>query len=881
MALTVGTRLGPYEIEGMLGGGGMGAVYKALDTRLHRRVALKVLAPEIASDSTFKARFEREARAISALNHPHICTIHDVGDHEGVGYLVLEYLEGQTLASRLERGPLPLGEALKYAIDIASALDAAHAAGIVHRDLKPGNVMVTAAGAKLLDFGLAKRPTGSPSATWSSAATEAAPMTAQGTILGTLPYMAPEQLEGRDSDTRTDIFAFGAVLYEMCTGKRAFEADTRVSLIGKILESTPPTPSTLASVPRSIDHIIETCLLKSPAERWQSTHDLLVQLRWIQREASSTGALSDARANRPRRVWYAWSVIALLAAVALAVWTSNFMRRRPASPINAPTVQLDMRLPGNVRDSKPAISPDGRLVVVPALIEGVSKLAMRRLEDPTWVPLAGTEGANGSFWSQDSRSIAFGAGGKLKRADISGGPPAIICDLPKAGALAGSWNSQGVILFSTGTTSPLFRVAASGGTAFPIASLDTSRGDRGHLFPQFLPDGRSFVFAILGREAGTYIDALGSQQARRILPDVGPSFYAEPGYLFFAREQTIMGIPFDSRALQTSGAATPVIGRMGGAFSASLNGHVVYRAADAPRQLRWFARDGRPMHALGSPGAYRQMVLSPSGRFVALQIADFFVGMAGTFTQQGDLWLLDVKTGVLSQQTHDPAWDSDPAWSPDEQSLAFGSSRTGRRGVYSKDLRTGAEEPLIESAAQVTVDDWTADGRFVIVRDMAGAGQIYAIPVTGDRKPRLLVDIPGFHPGLVADQSHVSPDGRWIAFNSMSNASEVYVARFPDLSGKRQVSSGGGRQPLWRRDSRELFYLSQDGRLMAVTIASGESLVPGVPQALFQTNLLPSDQLSEYAVSADGRRFLFLETLTVDDETLGVLLNWRPPGQAH
>ena len=287
------------------------------------------------------------------------------------------------------------------------------------------------------------------------------------------------------------------------------------------------------------------------------------------------------------------------------------------------------------------------------------------------------------------------------------------------------------------------------------------------------------------------------------------------------------------------------------------------------------------MHALGSPGAYRQMVLSPSGRFVALQIADFFVGMAGTFTQQGDLWLLDVKTGVLSRQTHDPAWDSDPAWSPDEQSLAFGSSRSGRRGVYTKDLRTGAEKPLIDSAAQVTVDDWTADGRFVIVRDMTGAGQIYAVPVPGDRKPRLLVDIPGFDPGFDADQSHVSPDGRWIAFNSTSNASEVYVARFPDLSGKRQISSGGGRQPLWRRDSRELFYLSQDGRLMAVTIASGEALEPGVPQALFQTNLLPSDQLSEYAVSADGRRFLFLEAITVDDETLGVLLNWRPAGQAH
>ena len=298
MALTAGTRLGPYAIEGLLGGGGMGEVYRARDTRLNRTVAVKVLAPEIGSDSAFKARFEREARTISALNHPHICTIHDVGHHEGVGYLVLEYLEGQTLASRVERGPLPLAEALNYAIDIASALDAAHAGGIVHRDLKPGNVMVTAAGAKLLDFGLAKQPIGSPTATLASAATEAAAVTAQGTILGTLPYMAPEQLEGRDSDTRTDIFAFGAVLYEMCTGRRAFEADTRVSLIGKILESTPPIPSTLASVPRSIDHIIETCLAKSPANRWQSTHDLLVQLRWIQRDASSTGALSE-RAGEP------------------------------------------------------------------------------------------------------------------------------------------------------------------------------------------------------------------------------------------------------------------------------------------------------------------------------------------------------------------------------------------------------------------------------------------------------------------------------------------------------------------------------------------------------------------------------------------------------
>jgi serine/threonine protein kinase/Tol biopolymer transport system component len=849
----------------------MGEVYRGRDTRLARTIVLKVLSSEFASDAAFKARFEREAHAISALNHPHICTIHDVGHHEGVGYLVLEYLEGQTLASRLERGLLPLAEALTYAIDIASALDAAHAGGIVHRDLKPGNVMVTAAGAKLLDFGLAKQPTRSPAATFSSAATEAAALTAQATILGTLPYMAPEQLEGRDADTRTDIFAFGVVLYEMCTGRKPFEADTQVSLIGKILESTPPTPSTLASVPRAIDHIIETCLAKSPADRWQSTHDLLLQLCWIQRDAFATGAPSDSPAHRTRREWYAWSIVSLLGVAALAGWSMNLMRDR----VDASTVQLEMQLPANVQNSRPAMSPDGRLVVVPALIDGTHKLALRRLENPTWIPLAGTEGANGPFWSPDSRSIGFEAGAKLKRADISGAPPAIICDLPKAAALEGSWNEQGVILFSIGTGSPLFGVAATGGTASPITSLDASRGDRGHLFPHFLPDGRSFVFAIVGREAGTYIGSLGSQQARRILADVGPSFYAEPGYLFFAREQTIMGIPFDSRALQTSGAATAVIARMGGAFSASLNGHVVYRTADPLRQLTWFARDGRPLHALGSPGAYRQIVLSPSERFIAVHVADFFVSMTGTLTQQGDLWFMDIKTGVLSRQTHDPAWDSDPAWSPDEQTLAFGSSRSGRRSVYRKDLRTGAEEPLSDFAGQVTVDDWTRDGRFVIVREMNG-GRIYAVPISGDPKPRLLVDT------LVADQSHVSPDGRWIAFNSPeSGAVEVYVAHFPDFSRKRQISNGGGRQPLWRRDSRELFFLSPDGKLMAVTIAPGEALEPGVPQALFQTNLLPSDQLSEYAVSADGGRFLFLETVTRGDEALGVLLKWRPPAQTH
>jgi serine/threonine protein kinase/Tol biopolymer transport system component len=867
MRLAPGTRLGPYEVVAPLGMGGMGEVYRARDARLDRTVALKILSLDLAADAAFRSRFDREARTLSSLSHPHICVLHDIGHDSGVDFLVLEYLEGHTLADKLrnERAGLKLADALRIAIEVADALDAAHRHGIVHRDLKPGNIMLTAAGAKLLDFGLAKHPAGAAAAALASLATRPDVATAQGTLVGTLQYMAPEQLEGHPIDARTDIFALGEVIYQMVTGRPPFDGETQASVIAKILEVDPPVMSAVASVsPPTLDRVVQRCLAKNPDERWQSARDVLLELRWI-RDGSAPVASGTRQASR--RPWALWATTAAALVVGALGW---LMRPAPVAS-ERPPVRFDITLSAHLSLENwrgwPIVSPDGRSIVMPVAVDGRGLLALRRIDDADVVPLEGTEGAFGPFFSPNGRSVGFISNGKLRRIEIAGGPPMALADVRDGPLRGGAWNGSGILLFARQSDSGLFKISESGGTAQPATTLDASRGDAGHRFPQFLPDGRSFLFNVRGREPGLYAGSLDSLQTRRVLADVTHGFYVAPGYLLFQRGRALLAVRFDSQRLETSGTPFPVVDQVfPQQYAGTVAGDLVYRFdGNISAQLAWYERNGTRTASVGRPGPYRQLALSPSGRRVGLQSGD-----AVSQGTEADILMIDLTTGVLSKLTTDPALDTDPAWSPDERKIAFASSRTGRTAVFVKDLATGRETQLFEYPTGVVVDEWTPDGRFIVFRE---GRSILAFPTTGEAKPRMVLD----SQTAIHDQSHVSPDGRWIAFNSdESGAWEVYVGSFPEFSGKRQISSQGGMQAVWRHDGRELYYLSPQGQLMAVDIRdSGPGdLDISAPRELFRIPWNPSIQLGEYAASADGQRFLLLEPLGDRRETISVLLNW-------
>jgi Tol biopolymer transport system component len=869
MPLPAGTRLGPYEIQSAIGAGGMGEVYRARDTRLDRTVAVKVLAPELAADPEFRARFEREARAISSLSHPHICVLHDIGRDGGVDYLVLEHLEGQTLAERLqtERAGLKLAEALRIATEIADGLDSAHRHGIVHRDLKPGNVMLTAGGAKLLDFGLAKRPAGAAAAALASLATRPDTATAQGTMLGTLQYMAPEQLQGRSVDARTDIFALGEIIFEMVTGRKPFEGQTQASVIAKILEVDPPPMSATGALsPPSLDRVVQRCPAKEPEERWQSARDVLLELRWIRESGVSAAAPAAAMPGTRGRRWLPWAV----AAAALALTGASWLLRPSAVAADRPVVRFDVTLPPEMilEDWRggPVLSPDGRVVVVPVAINGKSLLVARRLGDSAVVPIDGTEGAFSPFFSPSGRSLAFAANGKLKRIELAGGPAVNLADVPISGARGGTWSRDGTLLYAPRIDSGVFRVAESGGVPQAVTTLKAERGDVSHTLPEFLPDGRAFLFLVRGREAGIYVGSLDSTEPRRIMNDAARVHYAEPGYLVFQRGRTAMAVPFDTRRLEVSGPPFPIADQVfSGQYHATADGDLVYRFDGAvAAQLAWYARDGGRLEVVGPPGPYRQIALSPSGRRVAIQAGETVQGGAAA-----DLLMLDLATGVRSRLTNNPALNSDPSWSPDERRLVFSSNRTGRNALFVKDLTTGQETPLFDFPANVVVDEWTPDGKFIVFR--TGGRAIYALPMPGGT-PRLVVDTPI----SIEDQTHLSPHGRWLAFNSDESGTwEVYVASFPDFADKQQISLNGGMQPVWRRDGRELFYLTPQGQLMAVEDDTrSATVVTGVRRTLFRTSLNPSIQVGEYAVSPDGQRFLILDPVGNQSQSISLLLNW-------
>ncbi len=883
MPLGAGARLGPYEIQSALGAGGMGEVYRARDTRLDRTVAIKVLPSHVSDDPALRERFEREARTIAALNHPHICTLHDVGRQDEIDFLVMEYLDGETLAARLAKGAMPIDVALRHAIEIADALDKAHRAGIVHRDLKPGNIMLTKSGAKLLDFGLAKTtPTAIAASGLSIAPTLQTPMTMEGTILGTLQYMAPEQIEGQDADARTDIFAFGAVLYEMLTGKKAFEGKTQASLIGAILEREPAKISTLVPLtPAALDWAVTVCLAKNPDERWQNAGDVARQLKRIAAVDDAPPGAVVTRQTRARTL-VPWLVAT--AAVLALIAASAIELRRPTA--NLPVVRFDITTPPTRDATSFAISPDGQQLVFVATTEGVSKLWLRPLNQTTAQPLNGTDGAIYPFWSPDSRSIGFFADSKLKRLDLGGGAPQALANA-QAGR-GGTWNSDGVILFNPdgqlGASSILMRVAATGGTATAVTRL--SAGEATHRWPQFLVDGRRFLFfSAYGPPStqGMYLASLDGGAPSRIEGTSSPGLFAPPNTLLFLRQDALMAVVFDPQRGVIAGdpalVAEPVgtdFGVQRGAFSVSLSGVLAHRAVTGSprRQLVWMNRAGMQLGIVGPPdeATLADPELSPDGRQIAVRR-----------TLQGnlDLWLIDVQRGIQNRFTFDANADEYGVWSPDGGRIVFISNRGGSAFELFEKAASGASEEHSLGVKAVVAQSWSSDGRFLLFRqtDATTGADLWALPMTGERKP-----FPVMRTRFDERFGNFSPDGRWLAYESNESGQfEIYVRPFPGSGGKWQVSPAGGTQVRWRHDGKEIFYLAPDGRLMAVPIsvaADAQTLTVDVPVPLFLTHLAEGPGIvagrNQYAVASDGR---FLMNVSVDDAVpappITIVQNWQ------
>ena len=868
MALTAGNRLGPYEIVAPLGAGGMGEVYRAKDTRLDRDVAVKILPAGFAANPEFKARFEREAKTISQLSHPNVCSLFDVGNHEGMEYLVMELIEGESLGDRLQKGPLPIALVLKHGIEIASALDAAHRQGIVHRDLKPGNVMLTKAGAKLLDFGLAKS---GPLITSTSSVSQMAesptqhqPLTEQGTILGTFQYMAPEQLEGLEADARTDLFAFGALLYQMATGQPAFQGKTRTSLIAAIVSGTPTPLSQLVPLtPPALDHVIKKCLEKDPDDRWQSARDLADQMRFIVDAGSRAGEAAPVLAKRKTRTKVAWALNAATAVVAvLATFAAVKLTTAP------PRIVRSSLLPPEHTQYQPnsgamVLSPDGlRIAFVARGDDGKQMLWVRALDALTAQPLAGTEDANHPFWSPDSRFLGFFSTGKLRKIDANGGPPQALCDA--TGGRGGAWSINGTIVFTPSPTDVIYKVPAAGGAPVAVTEFDTKTSESSHRFPIFLPDGKHFLFLAEGRpdtegsqEGYTlYAGSLDSKDRKRVVATNAGARFAKSGYLLFLRDRTLLAQRFDAGKLELAGDAVPVAdnltrtGRYESMFSVSDNDLLAVQANGASElsHLVWMDRDGRDLDTVGKPADYRSIALSHDGKRVVASIQD-------PKNQKTDIWALDLERGTSTRLTFDPADDYSPLWSPDDRTIYFTSHRQGRGDLYRKSSSgTGTDEPVFGDPDQNILWSLSGDGRTGAImtnNTTKKTGWDISIFSFADAKNRVFLETP-FNEVAPA----ISSDGKWLAYNSNeSGQGEVYVQSLGNDGGKWQISTEGGKLPQWTQDNGELVFQSPDDKLMVVTVKFTPAFTASVPRKLVDPKIRQMIGL-QYALSPDGKRIL-------------------------
>jgi serine/threonine protein kinase len=830
-----------------------------------------------------KQRFEREARAVSSLNHPHICTLYEFDTQDGTDFLVMEYIEGESLADRLKKGALPLDQALRHAIEIADALDKAHRQGVVHRDLKPGNIMLTKSGAKLLDFGLAKLkgPAAGPEASVLSALpTEEKPLTEKGSILGTFQYMAPEQLEGKDADTRTDIFAFGSVLYEMVTGKRAFEGKSQASLIGAIMNADPaPISAVKPLTPPLVDRVVRQCLAKDPDERWQTAGDLGRELAWIAEGGSREGvapARAVQRRNKERVAWAA-AVLALLAALI-------FLARLPRAPAHTTAKKLSITIPEEIRviSGSPSVSPDGRHVVFRGWdSSGTTRLWVRSLDSLEGHPLPGTETTSRyPFWSQDNQFIGFISEGKVKKVPLSGGSVQTICETGNKfdwTFLEGAWNREGVILFMPKEYDVLYSVPASGGTPRPATSLDRSRGETGHFYPQFLPDGRRFLYLARGTQEGSngiYMGSLDSDRVERIISSDSNTVYAPPGYLLFVRDGNVVAQPFDAEQGRLTGEAVPLVTevRMAlgprGAFSVSDSGLLVFdgRESSPPYEIAWLDRNGQQLRTVGEPGHYRDVELSPDGSQLVMERIE---EESGT----GDIWKLDLSRGLYSRLTSDTSWEFMPRWSPDGERVAFISydDTRGTYGLYQVlSNGVGSLEMVFDLETEETyLSDWSHDGQHIALNRFGN--DLLTLPLFAEREPMAFLDSTFNESG-----GRFSPDGQFFAYVSdETDRDEVYVTTFPEASSRWRISTEGGGDTKWRPDGKELYYVSTDGQLMAVKVDLDTGFEAGVPERLFPIGAPGGTLRTRYAPAADGQRFLVLiRPEGARPQPFHVILNW-------
>jgi serine/threonine protein kinase/Tol biopolymer transport system component len=899
MALPSGTRFGPYEIIALAGAGGMGDVYKAHDTRLDRTVAIKILPDDVAEDAEAQARFAREARAISSLDHQHICALYDVGEQKGVHYLVMQFLEGETLAERLARDPLPIEQALQCGIQIADALDWAHRHGITHRDLKPGNVMLTRASAsrqgplhaKLLDFGLAKRSVQTSPVSVSATRTSNQPATAEGTILGTISYMSPEQVEGKPADARSDIFALGVVLYEMATGRHPFEGGSPASAMGAILKDDPrPIAATQPLAPLALQHVVDACLAKDPDERWQSASDVKRELGWIASTLTTPqAALSPSRSTRVKHLGWIAAVAVLLAALAGMLPTA--WREWFSPPHLDPLVRFEIATPtaltaagGGVPATQLAVSPDGRQVAfVASSAASRGALWIRALDAKDARMLTGTEDALYPFWSPDSRFVGFFAQSKLKKIDIKGGLPQVLCNVTPE-PRGGTWNPDGEIIFAPGSVTGLLRVSASAGGE-PTRLLDLQKGESSHRWPSFLPDGRHFLFLVLAKENdGLYVGSIDNPARQLLMPHAGyNAVYARPGHLLTFRDGMLLAYPFDERGLKTTGEPVPVTDVGGSslnlaAFSASSSeaGVLAYTGALAmPSRLEWFDRAGTSLGSAADVGDYLSFRLSPDGRQLAFSRTD-------RQRDTPDIYLMDLARKVETRFTSDPRTEVSPIWSPDGRLIVFRSDRAGGNFPFVKPSN-GAEpeRQLSPDSALPWPTDWSRDGKFLVshTNSLNGSYDVMTLELNGAAVAN------GAKPVAFADSEFAeidgmfAPDGRWLAYASdASGRMEVYVAPFPRSGGAQRVSIAGGSEPHWRRDGKELFYLAPDRTMMAVDVTPGGILESGAPHPLFRTHAPFPGWFwrRNYDVTADGSRFLVTTPIegAALPSSISVVLNW-------
>ncbi len=730
MSFSAGTRLGPYEILSLIGSGGMGEVFKAHDVRLDRDVAVKSIK------GPFTERFEREARAISALNHPNICTLYDVGQHQGSGYLVMEFIDGKEIA-----GPIPVEQAIVYGVQICEALHAAHKKGVVHRDLKPANILVTKQGIKLLDFGLAKLA--ASSAVMSTRAAEnatVAALTGTHTVVGTPQYMAPEQIEGKEVDARTDIFAFGCVMYELLTGKRAFDGQSPSSVMAAVLATNPrPLEELVPLTPPALDRIVMRCLAKDPEDRWQSARDVAAELLWIAQGGSKAGLPAIVSTRRHVREKLAWSAFGI-AAIAAAVFAVMWVQRAPEPP---PVVRFALTLPASVQSpSPPALSPDGRYIAFAATSNGVQQLFLRAMDAIDARPLPGTEGVYRPFWSPDSRFVGFIAAGKMKKVDIAGGPPQVICD---AGNGDGSWSPTGVILFDGNSTDPLRQVSAAGGVPKPVVLEEgKTEGTTSAGWPEFLPDGRHFLYSLVqGSELTLKVGSLDSTTSTTLFKTTTRVAYASPGYLLFVRDRTLVAQKFNPDSLAVEGDAVPLGEGLGtdavglAAFSVSRTGVLAYRGGDLTgARLVWIDRAGKETPLFDAPGDYHDTWFSPDRTRMV-------------YDSNNDIWIRDLQRGVSSRFTFGQSTSVDPIWSPDGRRVVYTNRQKGPGDLYVKDASgTKDAEPLLVNGDEKYVSDWSADGQLHPVlrarRHQPRLGSVGA--ADGDDDWRSHADPGGSHP---------------------------------------------------------------------------------------------------------------------------------------